>query len=282
MSTGTLRRDLAELALEARSRDEFRRLSLERICRATAMDAGAVNHAAALSITVESHGFGVDRLRAALIDYMNEITPSEFARALRGQAICDADVFSARRRAALHLYSDYLIPGGLFGFCARMWINGHGCFWITLSREGRRARYGQRDLQALDDVVPLMMVGEALHARPPTRLLEPGDRQAWGAGRHLTAAESRTVELMGRGLSNREIATVLGRSVHTVRNQLASVFQKLRVSTRTELLFLLSQEDPRGAGEVPSRLRTLARAVQLQRPPGCSSTVDPRGRRRSD
>ncbi len=61
----------------------------------------------------------------------------------------------------------------------------------------------------------------------------------------VTRAEYQVIELVERGLTNSAIATVLGRSQHTVRNQLASVFRKVEVSTRSELLFALSNDGHR-------------------------------------
>jgi DNA-binding CsgD family transcriptional regulator len=58
----------------------------------------------------------------------------------------------------------------------------------------------------------------------------------------LTAAEHETMRLVARGLTNREIAEVLGISLNTVRNRLATCFAKLSVSRRSEaVLFLLEQ-----------------------------------------
>ena len=44
---------------------------------------------------------------------------------------------------------------------------------------------------------------------------------------------------VARGLRNAEVAALLGLSPLTVRNQLASIFRKLDVSTRAELVFLV-------------------------------------------
>lgn len=52
----------------------------------------------------------------------------------------------------------------------------------------------------------------------------------------LSASEREVVELVQRGLSNKEIACARGRSVATVKNQLASVFQKFGVTSRTRLI----------------------------------------------
>jgi len=62
---------------------------------------------------------------------------------------------------------------------------------------------------------------------------------SWLALKGVTRQEQRVVHLVERGLTNREIADVLGVSRHTIRNQLASVFTKLQVSRRAELVYFL-------------------------------------------
>lgn len=62
----------------------------------------------------------------------------------------------------------------------------------------------------------------------------------------LTPAEREVVALVCEGYSNKRIATSRGTSVHTVNNQLASVFEKLGVASRFELVNLATR---RGKGE---------------------------------
>lgn len=50
----------------------------------------------------------------------------------------------------------------------------------------------------------------------------------------LTAREQEVLALLAGGLPNREIASALSISEHTVKFHLASIFGKLGVSTRTE------------------------------------------------
>lgn len=52
----------------------------------------------------------------------------------------------------------------------------------------------------------------------------------------LSPSEREVLELVRRGLSNKEIASARGRSVATVKNQLQSVFLKFGVSSRTRLI----------------------------------------------
>jgi NarL family two-component system response regulator YdfI len=50
----------------------------------------------------------------------------------------------------------------------------------------------------------------------------------------LTPRESELLRLLGEGMGNREIASVLGVSDHTVKFHLHSIYTKLGVRTRTE------------------------------------------------
>ncbi len=54
----------------------------------------------------------------------------------------------------------------------------------------------------------------------------------------LSARERQVIEHVASGMSNREIANALELSPHTVKNYLFRIFDKLGVSSRTELLYL--------------------------------------------
>lgn len=57
--------------------------------------------------------------------------------------------------------------------------------------------------------------------------------------RGLTLAEANVAQLIVAGRSNREIAALRGSRERTVANQVASVFRKLGVSSRSELIAAL-------------------------------------------
>jgi len=54
----------------------------------------------------------------------------------------------------------------------------------------------------------------------------------------LSARERQVIQHLASGMTNREIAQALGLSMHTVKNYLFRIFDKLGVSSRTELLYL--------------------------------------------
>jgi DNA-binding NarL/FixJ family response regulator len=72
----------------------------------------------------------------------------------------------------------------------------------------------------------------------------------WGALRHslsaprperLTAREQEVLDLVTQGLSNAEIGAKLGTAVHTVKNQISSILNKMDAANRTELAALAAQ-----------------------------------------
>jgi len=88
----------------------------------------------------------------------------------------------------------------------------------------------------------------------------------------LTPRESEVARLVSDGLSNSEVAQHLGLSIHTVKNYLFSVFDKIGVSNRAELILcLLASTAPSPkkpvkrtlAGHDGSRATSASRAVSL-------------------
>jgi DNA-binding NarL/FixJ family response regulator len=69
----------------------------------------------------------------------------------------------------------------------------------------------------------------------------------------LSARERQVIQHVAGGMSNREIAHALQLSPHTVKNYLFRIFDKLGVSSRTELLYLTMNnspaQPPKGANE---------------------------------
>ena len=80
----------------------------------------------------------------------------------------------------------------------------------------------------------------------------------------LSTREREVVQNLAAGMTNREIAECLGLSRHTVKNYLFRIFDKLGVSSRTELLYLtmssappktLDSADPEGDLDIPALLK---------------------------
>lgn len=61
--------------------------------------------------------------------------------------------------------------------------------------------------------------------------------------RDLTERQREVLPLMARGLTNREIANVLGIAEGTVKNHVAAILERLEIANRTEAAFLLGERD---------------------------------------
>lgn len=82
--------------------------------------------------------------------------------------------------------------------------------------------------------------GDAIVTKLPALLR--GNNQVDLAGRGITDKERGIIELVAKGLSNREIAETLYLSEGTVRNYLSAILEKLELRDRTQLaVFYLSR-----------------------------------------
>lgn len=68
------------------------------------------------------------------------------------------------------------------------------------------------------------------------------------AVRSLSPGETRVMELISRGLTNRQTAAELGLSVHAVKFHLSSIYRRLGVANRTEASRRYLLAHPVGAG----------------------------------
>jgi DNA-binding NarL/FixJ family response regulator len=92
--------------------------------------------------------------------------------------------------------------------------------------------------QVWADSSQLRHVVQALGEREPVRMVSATGTPL------LTKREEQIVRMVAEGIPNSEISTTLGLSVHTVKNHLFRIYEKLGVSNRVELvLYALSKRD---------------------------------------
>jgi DNA-binding NarL/FixJ family response regulator len=86
----------------------------------------------------------------------------------------------------------------------------------------------------------------------------------------LSARERQVIQYLASGMTNRQIADSLGLSPHTIKNYLFRIFDKLGVSSRTELLYLtISNSHPEpenSAGRTDGRPSNLLEAAEAGLP----------------
>jgi DNA-binding NarL/FixJ family response regulator len=93
----------------------------------------------------------------------------------------------------------------------------------------------------------MQYVLDALSEVPTLRVVNSNGRSL------LTPREEQVVALVADGLSNRDVATELGLSEHTIKKYLLRIFDKVGISSRVELvLYAMSHGENRPAEWMPS------------------------------
>jgi DNA-binding CsgD family transcriptional regulator len=215
-------------------------------------------------------------LNASMSRYLSQMSRGELDRALVPRTVGVDEIHPVARREQLGLYTEFLYPRGVHRFALRMWRGASSVHWFasTFPRIGRR-RYEALTLAAMDHVFPIVALTERLYA--PADRAETGEITREASLRyHLTQAEHDTMCLVGRGLTNSEIASLCGVALPTIRNRIVSCFKKLQVSRRTEAAYILI-EASRALPLDPPRATTLSDLVHPpQKPVSHEDTRAPR------
>ncbi len=164
--------------------------------------------------------------------------------AQRGGVAVDVDVLGPRVRDRMFFYREVVAGLGIRLFAVGILeAPGRPTQCIYLGRTSRGARFKGGELAMLRAAVPILAMGHALHDRVA---VSPGasdldsrrgrlrDTPGPPAAR-LTAREDQILLYLSKGLRNAEIASALGTSPATVKNQVSAILTKLDVSNRTEL-----------------------------------------------
>jgi DNA-binding CsgD family transcriptional regulator len=166
----------------------------------------------------------------------------------------DVEVYSERERANLPAFAELVRPERISSMLmAPVHCNGAASGTVTLLRKGRTSRF-THDL--LLRAIPLLRAVGFVHrafipadARRISRAPSAAPPAPRALG-ELTDAEIEVAALVAEGYPNLRIAATLGKSVHTVRRQLESIYNRLRLGNRTELSALVhrvgSRHDERG------------------------------------
>jgi DNA-binding NarL/FixJ family response regulator len=187
--------------------------------------------------------------------YLEEGRPVLRAAIRERGVIQDRDVLCARERERLTFYEEYMRPAGATSFVMFLVQSGRSITQLlSLSRAGATS-FSAGELSRLRTLGPAVsLAARAFSGAATSILVSEAPRSP------LTVRENEIVHYLVRGLRNPEIAACIGTSRHTVRNQIQSIFSKLDVSTRAELVaVVLANGWARGLGEseceVQARLR---------------------------
>jgi DNA-binding CsgD family transcriptional regulator len=245
--------DMAEIALQAQSLQEFRTQIADGLCRwigAEMVTLSASRDGVRLDVT--NTAGDAPLLLDRLPHYNSEFARDELGWMMERKTIVDDEVIRLGRRAQMAMYGEYLQPRGVKTIICYTWWDQGRLHCVSLARTGHVRPLQRKDAEVLDRLAPMLVVGDRLHDQAGRRA--PAAVDVWAQEQGLTGGERRVMDLVVRGLTNGEIGAVLGSSCNTVRNQLSSVFRKLGVSTRTELVFVLSNVEQGADVSVAARV----------------------------
>ena len=105
--------------------------------------------------------------------------------------------------------------------------------------------YLLKNVSALDlaQAIRAAHAGRSVLAQEATAALVQTTREERELGHDLTAREREVLQLVAQGLSNTEVGRQLAISRSTVKFHLSSIFSKLGVSNRPELIALAYQHN---------------------------------------
>ena len=171
---------------------------------------------------------GVDPARTAACEaggYWDDRHRLNIAARRAGGVAVDHDVLSARERRERPFYRDVVAGLGLrTNMVAVLELRGQpvSCIYFSWSAGQRRC---QTEVEHLRAALAVLALGEAVHRSAEAPSPDLG----------LTKREDEILGYIVRGLTNLEIATLLGTAPSTVKNQVATILRKTGAANRTEL-----------------------------------------------
>jgi DNA-binding CsgD family transcriptional regulator len=175
--------------------------------------------------------------------YESDLQKGRVAARARGGAYIDTEVYTLGERSNLPFFVEIIRPQGISSqLAAHVRFHQRMTCVLHLCRHGTSRPFRDRDLERLLSVLPALAVshsafdGSAILARAtPTPTPAPEVGSFCERFETLSPREREIARYVAYGYRNRDIATAVGASPHTVRNHLYQVFAKLGTTGRTEL-----------------------------------------------
>lgn len=146
------------------------------------------------------------------------------------------DLFDSRARSQLACEREYFTPKGLGVVVARIWSVDSQCFTAGLCRQG--VDFSDDEVRLLESIFPHLAVAMRMSQQLASDV--ESNFTAFCENYDLSHRQREIAQLIARGLRNSEIATLLQLTPNTVRNYIAEVFRRTKVSNRAEMTFLMS------------------------------------------
>lgn len=164
--------------------------------------------------------------------------PITFGLQRRKEATFVSEVLPQNELEKTEFFNDFLMADGLHhGMNLFAYDRDRNVGDVRIWRKKNRPDFGWREAIILDTLLPhfrnALLRIEALKTQGPL------DGPTLARVHHLTAREAEVGVLVYQGLTDREIASALGVAFSTVRTHLKSLFTKLAVTNRSELVYVL-------------------------------------------
>lgn len=222
--------EVFDLAQSAPSRAAFRREVMLRLQRSIGSDIALFHELAPQSLDMSTViGLQENFLARAAEKHIGPYSEGLLAALSGSRAVVDAELFGPRLRD-MSFFNEVSRPAGIsqlmYGLIS---FQGRSPAFVALGR-ARGEGFSDEDCAALQRLIqPLTMADAALAGIEATRVL-PSEPFT------LTMRQQELISYVRLGLTNQLIATALGISPNTVRNQLAELFRLCGVSNRAELV----------------------------------------------
>jgi len=160
------------------------------------------------------------------------------------------DIMSFREYERTSYYNDFLRKENLYYELAvplyynNRLVGGLGCF-----REKKEGNFTPRDKEVMSLLSRHLALSyhnsiKAQRLMSTERLLAKGNQED-NLILQLTSTERKIVRLVEQGMTNRDIAEYYHISFHTVKSHLEHIYNKLEVSSRTEMLHRIYGKEKR-------------------------------------
>lgn len=239
--------ELIDLASAQSASLEFRRQVLAWCERHVGSDQAAVGGPGDLQLT--EHATSSDEVCVATCRMWQQFdayagTLAPLLSAARDQlgAVQDTAVLDQRAHAHRRFYREVIAPTGAQVLAlAPLCVGGTVIGILGLGRARAGSSFGEDQLQLLGRAAQVIAMGDMLRRQPERRQRAAQDVVADLRGQlsdqpPLSPREREIVDLVTLGLTNAQVAMALGTSPNTVRKQLVSIFRKVQVASRAELV----------------------------------------------
>jgi DNA-binding CsgD family transcriptional regulator len=153
------------------------------------------------------------------------------------QAFVDGDLYSPSTQRRMAIYSEVVRPDGVRSILGcPLSVRGQTVGLIFLFRRGFGSRFDADTAASLAPVLRSIAVAEVAvksTTAPPPIAADEGLESFRAAFANLTKRERQVAALLAQALQSKEIANLLGTSLHTVRHQTLRIYSKLGLRGRS-------------------------------------------------